>query len=207
MAAEKLSDAEATQILLRWPIRTMTWPAPGGTGYWLQAQPKSDANPGPRIFSPGATQFPTQPDGLWAFFHPFGSCDLVAEEVCGTIQNLNDKRPHYIPSTHSLLLSVSTRWLNHTIPIQGGGQRTRWESTGRLTVALVADLDLPVRHLRVLYALPNTLYHSWCSEHTPTGHEFFCHHSSLSSYSSQTFQELLKRMSIATQFYVTPGNG
>jgi len=85
MAAEKLSDAEATQILLCWQTRTMTWPAPSGTGYWLQAQPKSDANPGPRILSPGATQFPTQPDDLWAFFHPFGSCDLVAEEVCGTI--------------------------------------------------------------------------------------------------------------------------
>ena len=207
MAADKLSDAEAKQILLKWPTRTNIWPAPGGTGYWLQAQPKSGNIPGPRISSPGATQFRTQPDALWAFFHPFSSCDLVAVEVCGTIQNLNDKRSRYIPSSHSLVLSVSASWLNQTIPIQGGGQRTRWESTGTLTVAPVADLVLPVRHLRVLYALPNTLYHVWCSEHTSTGYEFFSPHSSLSSYNSQPFQEFLKRMSIATQFYVTPGNG
>jgi len=207
MTADKLSDAEAKQILLSWPTRTVIWPPPGGTGYWLQAQPKSGNIAGPRISSPGATQFRTQPDGLWAFFHSFGSCDLVAVEVCGTIQNLNDKRSRYIPSSHSLVLSVSMDWFNLPIAIQGGGLRTRWESTGTMTSAPVTDLNLPVRHLRVLYALPNTLYHSWCSEHTPTGYEFFCPHSSLSSYNSQSFQEFLKRMSIATQFYVTPGSG
>ena len=205
MAAEKLSDAEAKQILLSWPTRTNIWPPPGGTGYWLQAQPSSSSITGPRISSPGATQFRTQPDGLWAFFHPFSSCDLVAVEVCGTSQNLNDKRSRYIPSSHSLVLSVSASWLNHKITIQGGGQRTRWNSTGTLTEAPVSDLVLPVRHLRVLYALPNTLYHKWCSEHTPTGYEFFSPHSSLSNYNSPPFQEFLKRMSIATQFYMTPG--
>ena len=128
-------------------------------------------------------------------------------EVYGTIQNLNDKRSRYILSNHSLVLSVSASWLNQTIPVQGGGQRARWESTGTLTEAPVTDLVLPVRHLRVLSALPNTLYHVWCSEHTPTDYVLFPPHSSLSTYHSQSFQEFLKRMSIASQFYVLPGNG
>jgi hypothetical protein len=121
MTADKLSDAEAKQILQSRPTRTIIWPPPGGTGYWLQAQPRFGTNAGPRISSPSATQFRTQPDGLWAFFHSFGSCDLVAVEVCGTIQNLNDKRSRYIPSSHSLVLSVSMDWFNHAIAIQGGG--------------------------------------------------------------------------------------
>ena len=205
MATAKLSDAQAKAILLDWPTRTNIWPAPGGTGYWLQAQPRSGTRPGPRLSSPGATLFRTQPDGLWVFFHTFQSCDVVAVEVCGTAQNLNDKRSRYIPSSHSLVLSATVGWLNEEVAIQAGGQRQRWRATGTLSTAPINDQVVPVRHLRVLYALPNDLYNDWCVEHTPTGYEFFCPHSSLNSINSQNMRAFIKRMSIASQFYVTPG--
>ena len=205
MATTKLTDAQAKAILLTWPTRTNIWPAPGGIGYWLQAQPRSGSRPGPRLSSPGATLFRTQPDGLWVFFHDTQSCDVVAVEVCGTAQNLNDKRSRYIPSSHSLVLSAAAAWLTEDVVVQAGGERTRWRATGTLTAAPTADLVVPVRHLRVLYALPNSLYNDWCSEHAPTGYEYFCPHSSLNSINSQNMRASVKRMSIASQFYVTPG--
>ena len=67
-----------------------------------------------------------------------------------------------------------------------------------------ASVAVPVRHLRVLYALPDDLYREWAKEHVPTGYEFFCPHSSLDSYTSQKMQEFLGQMSIASQFYLKP---
>ena len=64
---------------------------------------------------------------------------------------------------------------------------------------------IPVRHLRVLYALPKRLYETWCRQHTPTGYEFFCPHSSLDSYSSKKMQTFLAQLSIAAQFYTRLG--
>ncbi|MFA7346504.1 MAG: hypothetical protein WCZ86_01970 [Desulfurivibrionaceae bacterium] len=209
MAGRKLRDREAKDILLGWPTRTKKlWPPPGGKGYWIQGQPKKARNmPGPCLSAPGAALFKTQPDGLWVHFQGQTSCDVVVVEVCGTIQNLNDKRSRYVPSSHSLVLSCKKEWLDEKVSVNKGGQFPRWKASASFGKAPHLDLSVPVRHLRVLYALPNDNYHEWCAEHVPTGYEFFCPHSSLDSYNSQRMQTFLRQMSIAAQFYTKPKPG
>lgn len=202
MSKAKLSDSEAKKVLLKWPTRTKLWPPPEGHGFWLQGQPKDGSCPGPRLASPGANLFHTQPDGLWVHFKNAESSDVVAVEVCGTIQNLNDKRSRYIPASHSLVLRCTSAWLAEEISVQKGGKRRRWRASGSFHTQPSEDLSIPVRHLRVLYAIPNSLYQQWCREHTPTGYEFFCPHSSLATYNSPAMQRFLRQMSSASQFRV-----
>lgn len=204
MATSKLSDGAAKAILLKWPGRTKLWPPPFGTGYWIRAQPKVGTVSGPRLSAPGAVLFRTQPDGMWVHFRSTESCDVVAIEVCGTVQNLNDKRSRYIPASHSVVVACSCRWLQEHTATKAGGKAARWKASACFDHEPTEDIEVPVRHLRVLYALPDALYHQWCREHVPTGYEFFCPHSSLSSYNGQKMQRFLKRMSIASQFYVRP---
>lgn len=203
MPSIKLSDREAKNILLDWPTRTVDlWPPPGGKGCWLQGQPVSGPVPGPKLSSPGAKLFNTQPDGLWVHLAPTRSCDVIAVEVCGTIQNLNDKRSRYIPASHSLVLNCSEKWLHEKIATKGSGKTERWRAAGTFQKSPAGNLVVPVRLLRTLYALPNDLYYKWCPEHVPTGYEFFCPHSSLNSYNSQRMQDFLAQMSGANQFYL-----
>jgi hypothetical protein len=210
MAKLKLSDGEAKEVLRSWPNRSADlWQPPGGTGFWVRAQPTDGGAAGPTLSTPGAKSFHTQPDGLWVFFLDFRTCDVVVVEHCGTIQNLNDKRSRYIPASHSTVLTWTTQWLRATVPVRGRGQLARWAATEKLRRPNKYRKDSEeyvgaVRHLRVLYALPNSLYHAWCSEHIPTGYEFFCPHSSLGSYNSQKMQTFLRQMSITSQFYIRP---
>ena len=205
MASKKLKDSEAKRILLKWPMRTKRlWPVPGSEGFWIRGQPKDTKAPGPTISSPGAVLFKTQPDGLWAYFGNTESCDVVAIEVCGSIQNLNDKRSRYMPASNSLVLNARLAWLTETISLQKGGKSPRWKAVGSLKSKPKSDLVVPIRHLRVLYALPNKVYDDWCSNHTPTGFEYFCRHSSLDSYNSQKMQQFLRQMSISSQYYISP---
>lgn len=202
MSNEKLSDKEAKDLLLKWPTRTKLWPPPEGRGFWIRGQPKEGERPGPRLSSPGANLFMTQPDGLWVHFKGTACCDVVAIEVCGTIQNLNDKRSRYIPASHSLVLTCTSAWLKEEIAVQRAGRRPRWEASASFGDEPSGDLSIPVRHLRVLYGIPNALYQKWCRGHTPTGYEFFSPHSSLGTYNSQPMQAFLRKMSSASQFRV-----
>lgn len=205
MTATKLSDSQAKVLFLRWPSSTAElWKPPNNFGKWIRGQPSGGGAAGPRLWSPGASLFSTQPDGLFVYFRALDWCDVVAIEVCGSIQNLNDKRSRYIPSGHSLLLKVNEGWMQEFLGISGGGSRSRWEVVGTFSTEPVGDLSLPVRYLRVLYALPNDLYKKWASNHIPAGHEYFCPHSSLGSYGSQKMQSFLKRMSFMSHFYLAP---
>jgi hypothetical protein len=207
MDSQKLSDAEAKLILLKWPTRTSElWAPPGGRGYWIRGQPGWGLHPGPRLSAPGASLFHTQPDALWVYFRHIKSdrfCDVVAVEVCGTVQNLNDKRSRYIPANHSVMLECKKEWFEEKVKVHKGRQ-PRWKAAKTFKYAPKADRSYPIRHLRILYALPNDVYHTWSKEHVPTGYEFFCPHSSLQSYNSQKMQAFLRQMSIASQFYVKP---
>lgn len=200
MNMNKLSDQQAKALLLTWPTRSKLWPPPGGRGFWIRGQPKDQMQPGPRLASPGAKLFTTQPDGLWVHFTNAECCDVIAVEVCGTIQNLNDKRSRYIPASHSLVLSCSSAWLNEGIAVQNSGWRPRWQASASFDLEPSGDIQVPVRHLRVLYGIPNALYDKWCREHTPTGYEFFAQHSSLATYNSPPMQRFLRQMSSASQF-------
>lgn len=203
MAKQKLTDREAKDILLRWPqVTAAIWEAPQSQGAWLRAHPKNGKHRGPYIVSPGADLFKTQPDGLYVYFNGVDSADVVIIESCGSVQNLNDKRSRYIPTSHSTLLSCSNNWFDETINTPGGGKKPRWEACGSLSECPTHDIKVPIRHLRVLFALPNDIYKEWCPNHIPAGYEFFCPHSSLDSYTAPKMQRFLSRMSIASQFYL-----
>ncbi len=124
----------------------------------------------------------------------------MAIEVCLTVQNLNDKRSRYIPASHSLVLPCSRKWLIEPIKLQKGGLKPRWKASGSITKE-PGDVSFPIRHLRVLYALPNDVYKTWGPSHTPAGYEYFCRHSSLNTYWSKKMQTFLGRMSVDSQFY------
>lgn len=207
MSPKSLSDAEAKEILLMWP-RTgeRLWATHETSGAWIRAQPSDGATTGPKLYAPGAKLYSTQPDGLWAHFNGLDSCDVVVIEVCGSNQNLNDKRSRYMPSSHSVVLRVGNPWMEEPVKTRGRGGplRSRRELAGGLPATDAKTSDVPIRHLRVLYALKNADYKKWCGEHTPTGYEYFIPHSSLRSYNSQKMQEFLRRMSIASQFYSAP---
>lgn len=204
MAKQKLSDAEGKAILKKWPNRTKLWPPPQGQGYWLKCQPKAGFATGPKLTSPGASLFSTQPDGLWVHFSGLTSCDVVAIEVCGSTQNLNDKRSRYFPASHSVVLICKRAWFLEEIRVQRGAKKERWRAATTISEVPDSDVSIPIRHLRVLYALPNKLYHDWCPHHVPTGYELFCPHSSLDSYSAPKMQSFLRTMSLASRFYSTP---
>ena len=75
-------------------------------------------------------------------------------------------------------------------------------SSGSFDTKPAEDLSVPIRHLRVMYGIPNAQHHKWCREHTPTGYEFFAPHSSLHTYNSPAMQQFLRQMSSANQFRV-----
>lgn len=205
MAKAKLSDREAKEILRDWPRRSKKlWAVPGGRGFWLRAQPidKASKVKSPRISIPGSKLFATQPDGMYVFLRNPEFADIVAIEVCGTPQNLNDKRSRYAATVRSLVLSCPLAWLEAEIPIQKGRNTSRWEAS-RLFGARkpTTDLSLPIRYLRVLYALPNDMYADWVNNNVPGGHEYLCPHSSLSSHNSQNMRMFLRQLSFAGHFY------
>lgn len=163
-------------------------------------------DPGPRLRAPGATLFSTQPDGLWVWFGPRAEfVDVLAIEVCGTAQNLNDKRSRCGPTTTSLLLGTPKRWLQREVGTRGRGTRTRLELAGMHGLQLTDEVIAPVRWLQVLYALPNEVFKSWTAEQVPVPHEYFCRHSSTGSYNSQAMQAFLARMTLRPHFLTEPG--
>lgn len=205
---DKLTDGEAKEILREWPERTVKWPTPTGRGYWLRAQPRGEGTrvPTPRLSAPGATRFRTQPDGMWVFIEADDEyADVIAIEVCGSRSNLNDKRSRYASGTSGLILKADPRWLAGKISVQRGGSMPRWRAMGTFSGDPGGESDeefyWPVRHLRVLYSLPKKLYGDWKKSHAAAGHEFYCRHSSLSTYSSQAFQEFLSHLSVRSHFY------
>lgn len=208
-----LSDAQAKQWLRDWPTVTGMWtPGPGGPR-WLQAQPPAKGATGPRLELPGAGRFKTQPDGLWislgiprsdtATAATFVDCIVV--ESCGTAQNFNDKRSRYAARTTSLVIGLPEAWLNASVSVQSGASRTRRELL-RGQLPATADVSLPLRHLRVLYALPRDggnppLYDRIAGALALDAHEYVCPQSSLRTYTSQRFQRFLKRMAPALTRY------
>lgn len=208
MADSKLRDRDAKDLLLKWPTRTKKlWSTPNNQGYWIQAQPKpyGENYATPTIRVPGASLFTTQPDGLWVYIKDDEFADIVAIEVCGSSQNLNDKRSRYSAAVRSLVLHCPHAWLHAVTPIQGAPNLPRWRSCRTIKNSPSCEVTLPVRFLRVLYALPNTVYREWTSHNVPGGHEYFCRHSSLDSYSSPTTQAFLKQMSFAGHFLTQIG--
>lgn len=197
-----MTDQEAREILRKWPIRPKRlWDVPGTTARWLRAWPKevSDQTKSVVLGPPGADHYRTRPDGLWISCTVAGLVDAFVIEQSGTIQNLNDKRSRYGASTSSVIAYCPAEWLNGSLT----KRVTRAQYLG-MASPVPGDVPLPVRHLRALYVIPDEDYNKWATTSAPGAHEFFCRHSSLGSYNSQTMQTFLKRMSPSAQFYTAP---
>lgn len=208
MAKDTLSDAEAKAILRGWPNRTKKlWSTPKNRGYWLRAQPKAQGSTisTPTIRLPGANLFRTQPDGMWVYLSDDDFADVICIEVCRTNQNLNDKRSRYMAEVRSLTLHCPVAWLCETIPLQRGSPTVRWQACRTFAAKPQGDHQVPIRYLRVLYALKKDLYKAWSAQNVPGGQEYYCRHSSLDSYNSPEMQEFLRRISFASHFYTTIG--
>lgn len=208
MSNADLTDRQAKSVLRQWPeCPTKLFRTPKTVGYWLRAQPPDGNNAGPTLVSPGAELFGTQPDGLWLWFEPkLSYVDVIAVEVCRKDQNLNDKRSRYMPTNHALLARCSSAWLTAAITRQNSGKKRRWEAGGTIKnkPSFDGDIDIPVRHLRVLYALPDHLYDRWLSNVTTASYEFFCHHTSLRSHTNDGFRNFLTKMIPGVQYYTRP---
>jgi hypothetical protein len=116
----------------------------------------------------------TLPDGLWLNFggtpaEPF--VDIFAIEACASITNLLDKRSRFAPSTHSLMAVCPVTWL--LAPIMPDDPTPRWLATGVLREAPTAALVLPVRDMRVMYALKEQHYQGFAESQIPHPHEYF----------------------------------
>jgi len=109
-----------------------------------------------------------------------------------------------MPATHSLVVECPLVWLQAQVAVQRGGRQPRWKASRTFPSEPDRDLIVPVRFLRVLYALPNEIYSSWMPGHVPAGYEYFIPHSSLRSYNSQTMQVFLRRLTLSGHRYMAP---
>jgi hypothetical protein len=210
MTRERSLD-ELVRIRLRqWPQRP-----PGisqrrnGTWRWLRGRPADDSTPThPFLKFPGSSRLRTLPDGLWLNFggtpgEPF--VDIFAIEACASISNLLDKRSRFAPSTHSLMAVCPLSWL--LAPITPGDATQRWIATGVLSRVPEAPLILPVRDIRVMYALKADHYQDFAMNQVPHPHEYFVPMERLTRRDAQhdpQMQALVARASTTANFLDPP---
>ena len=167
-------DALVRARLRSWPQRPPGL-ATGERLRWLRGRPTE--SPGvcqPFLKLPGSRTLRTLPDGLWLHFggtpaEPFA--DIFAIEACATLPNLLDKRSRFAPSTHALLAVCPMLWLLALVSPRDPTPRCR--ATGVLREPPQQALVLPVRDVRVLYALKSRHYRSFAAGRVPQAHEYF----------------------------------
>lgn len=207
-------DKQAKQWMRAWPNTTRTlWSPQGSQVWWLRAQPAGDNIRTPRLASPGSEALHTQPDGLWMTLgvprddedSVAAYVDCVVIEACGTPQNMNDKRARYAARTTSLMVDMRKAWLDHEVvlPGHGGAHRRRRDVLGGQLPDAWRVL-LPVKHLRVLYALPDqgagSIYDAVKDSMVMEAHEFACPFRMLGQYNGPPMQRFLKRMAPSLQY-------
>ncbi len=144
-------------------------------GAWLRGRPgRANEVDDPFLKFPGSNRMRTIPDGLWLCFG--GSerdafVDIFVIEVCGSLSNLLDKRGRFTPSMHSLLAVCPVPWLLGQI--SPANSLERWRHVGLLHDRPKTPLTLPVRDIRVMYALRPRHYEGFASSQVPHAHEFF----------------------------------
>jgi len=208
MSGSQLRDSEAKRILENWALRPREALMPGGN--WLRAQPPDGVSTGPRLFRAASAEFSprTQPDGMWLRFHrpdedaPPTAVSVFAIEVCGSAVNFADKRSRYAPAHTALLVEIRAAWLQTLVALQNSGWRARWRLTQAFDSEPEDDLSLPVRSLRVMYALPNlkdedheSLYDQLRDAVALEAHEFLVPHSKLGATNAQIRQLVCRALS------------
>ncbi len=167
---------------------------------WLRGRPVADLSAcHPFLKVPGSDRLRTLPDGLWLKFagtqaEPY--VDVFAVEACGSLQNLLDKRSRFAPSTQSLLAVCPVPWL--LAPVDAANRTPRWKATGVLRHEPALPVVLPVRDLRVLYALKRDHYAGFARHQVPHAHEFFVPMDSITAKGSDSDPALRSLIARAT---------
>jgi hypothetical protein len=202
-------DAQVRQSLAHWPQRP-----PGlevsskQPGPWLRGRPDAGAVRQPFLKLPGTDLHRTLPDGLWLHFGPSAEdpyVDILCVEACGSMQNLLDKRSRFAPSTGSLLAHCPLDWL--MAPAQSTDPLPRWHLIPFIRNEPNAALVLPVRDLRVLFALKQHHYVGFARSQMAAPHEFYCPMETLTdakSASNPALRALLARAAAAANFMELP---
>lgn len=206
-------DEQAKDWLMKWPIQTKLWSRDGESG-WVRARPAPDGfPPGLPTLRIAGSSLNTQPDGLHVRFclssdtngkepaEPAagGFADVIVIEACGSEQNFHDKRSRYAAATCSRILYVPKGWMSQELRTKGrGGGRCRvWEAAFGSRQQPDCDLYLPVRHLRVLYAVTdakkNSVYEK-VRRGVLEAHEFLFRHDQLGQFTAQTTKDFLRLM-------------
>ena len=201
-------DALVRRRLRLWPQRP-----PGirqqrnGTWRWLRGRPSEEETmtSHPFLKFPGSQRLKTLPDGLWLNFggtpaEPF--VDIFAIEACSSLTNLLDKRSRFAPSTHSLMAVCPVQWLMQ--PVIPNDPTPRWRATGVLRTPPEQPLVLPVRDVRVLYALTAQHYQGFAESQVPHPHEYFVPMERLTAEDAQNdpkLQALVSRASASANFF------
>lgn len=199
--ADKALDNLVKERLRGWPqCPPGLRPRPGRPAAWLRGRPVGDVDAcHPFLKLPGSDRLRTLPDGLWLNFsgtpaEPY--VDIFAVEACGSLQNLLDKRSRFAPSTHSMLAVCPVPWL--LAPTGGGDKRPRWQATGVMLHEPVVQFVLPVRDLRVLYALKRIHYTGFARYQVPHAHEFYAPMETITARHSERDPALLSLIARAT---------
>ena len=214
MSALRPLDHLVRYRLQRWPQRPPGLAKPKqGAGGWLRGRPgdptTEPAPPAqPFLKFPGSNRLRTLPDGLWLNFggtahEPF--VDIFAIEACSSLQNLLDKRSRFAPSTRSLLAVCPITWL--LAPVTPTDTTPRWKATGVLKAAPVMPLVLPVRDIRVMYALKQRQYNGFAQCQLPQPHEYFVPMEELvaeNAHENPDLRELVSRAAARSNFF--PGS-
>jgi hypothetical protein len=210
MTTYRSLDALVRHRLRQWPQR------PPGLGCsqeaWLRGRP-SDATTAshPFLKFPGSERLRTLPDGLWLNFggtpvEPF--VDIFAIEACSSLPNLLDKRSRFAPSTQSLLAVCPVPWL--LAPVMPGNTTPRWRVTGVLRHEPTLPLVLPIRDIRVMYALKQRHYEGFAGSQLPHPHEYFLPMDALTAkdaHEDPTIQAFVGRATAAANFLTAARTG
>lgn len=198
-------DGLVRERLQQWPQRPPGIKDPGGKGRWLRGRPGDmSASSHPFLKFPGSDRLRTLPDGLWLHFggtslEPY--VDIFAVEACSSFANMLDKRSRFAPSTNSLLAVCPVPWL--LAPPVANDPTPRWQLTGALRAEPVTPLVLPVRDIRVLYALKARQYKGFVESQIPHPHEYFMPMETLTAANAQydpSVQALVARASTSANF-------
>ena len=210
MRKNRSYDALVKARLRDWPQHPPgLLPRPNHQETWLRGRPTYDVGRcHPFLKLPGSDRLRTLPDGLWLNFagspeEPF--VDIFAVEACLSLQNLLDKRSRFSASTHSLLAVCPVPWL--LAPVMATDQTPRWRATGVLLHEPTLAFVLPVRDVRVLFALPNRNYAGFMKHQLPHAHEYFAPMETLMESESDknpALQALLARATASANFLAIP---
>ncbi len=192
--------------LRQWPQRPpgISKDASGHDG-WLRGRPcETTGTNFPFLKLPGSNRFRTLPDGLWMNFggtahEPY--VDIFAIEACGSLANLLDKRSRFAPSTHSLLAVCPVPWL--LCPVTVADPTPRWKATGVILDEPTMALVVPVRDIKVMYALKDRHYQGFTESQIPHPHEYFVPMDALTAergHESPAIRALVARSAVNANF-------